>query len=491
MAFFNPTQRVLLVLLAVLGLTSCGGGGDGDRANAIQQAAAAPPAAAQALEDGTGVVGILIKDAPTLDFTRIILNITRVELLGNGDPQVLFEGDKTIDLLQLQNYYDVLALSDQVPVGEYDKIRLRVNSITLYCLDDNDVEVSEEADVPANGKIDLNPRAPFTVAADTALLIEIDMDAKKSIKVHTTGTNRYKFRPVVFVDIEQREAVNGLIRVSGEIRNIDTDAAVLELCNLDIQFTTDLDHCLLVNASVRNASVFDENGDPIPFENLTITQTVTVFGVAVIVTPGGPRDDSDDDTVRMIQVDAVVIQRGDPANMLSLDGEASTPVDGDGMFVFDVAQGQDFPDGALDVLVQPETRILSGEGLAELDDTAIQPGVIAEVSGVIPDETLKSVLILIDPDGEVREQRNGLINLLGDTDFSISLAGEDPPVTLCIEPVADARYFQLIESTDGTEINEVTFDFLELNQEVSVFGTDPGAGGCFDADVTIVIEDDT
>ncbi|MEJ2090454.1 MAG: hypothetical protein P8Y69_18770 [Gammaproteobacteria bacterium] len=66
---------------ALLSLMSCGGGGG----NGVMQQPAPinqPPPA-----DNTGVVGILLKDAPTLDFTRIVMVITSVELLGNGDPK--------------------------------------------------------------------------------------------------------------------------------------------------------------------------------------------------------------------------------------------------------------------------------------------------------------------------------------------------------------------------------------------------------------------
>jgi hypothetical protein len=473
-------------------MASCGGGGGSDSMRSAAQAPAGQAGAGPAAEpvDSTGVVAILIKDAPTLDFTRIVVHITSVELLGNGEPQVVFQGDKIIDLLELQNFYDMLAVSDQIAVGEYDKIRLRVARITLYCLDADGNEVAEDADIPANGKIDLNPRAPFTVSADTAILIEIDMDAKKSIHVHTTGRSRYKFRPVVFVDIQQREAINGLIRVSGMIRDIDPDDEMLELCNLEVQFDTDGRHCVLVHAGVRDARTFDENGDLIPFDQLMIDQVVTVFGIVVIVTERGPSDESasEEDSVRMIQLDAMVIQRGDPEDLLSLDGEILGAPDTFSLFPFDVFAGQDFPDGPQNVLLQPATRIIDADDLSDLPQDAIQSDVIAEVSGILPaaDEALKSILILIDPDGEAREELNGTISTVGDNEFSVSIEGEDPEVIRCVTPVPGARYFVLTNTTEGAEFDEVTFDFLEEDQTVSVFGSDAGSDVCFDADVTVV-----
>jgi hypothetical protein len=486
-------------------MASCGGGGGSDSMRSAAQAPAGQAGAGPAAEpvDSTGVVAILIKDAPTLDFTRIVVHITSVELLGNGEPQVVFQGDKIIDLLELQNFYDMLAVSDQIAVGEYDKIRLRVARITLYCLDADGNEVAEDADIPANGKIDLNPRAPFTVSADTAILIEIDMDAKKSIHVHTTGRSRYKFRPVVFVDIQQREAINGLIRVSGMIRDIDPDDEMLEidpddemleLCNLEVQFDTDGRHCVLVHAGVRDARTFDENGDLIPFDQLMIDQVVTVFGIVVIVTERGPSDESasEEDSVRMIQLDAMVIQRGDPEDLLSLDGEILGAPDTFSLFPFDVFAGQDFPDGPQNVLLQPATRIIDADDLSDLPQDAIQSDVIAEVSGILPaaDEALKSILILIDPDDEMLELCN--LEVQFDTDgrhdneFSVSIEGEDPEVIRCVTPVPGARYFVLTNTTEGAEFDEVTFDFLEEDQTVSVFGSDAGSDVCFDADVTVV-----
>jgi hypothetical protein len=114
--------------------------------------------------------------------------------------------------------------------------------------------------------------------------------------------------------------------------------------------------------------------------------------------------------------------------------------------------------------------------------------VIAEVSGILPaaDEALKSILILIDPDGEAREELNGTISTVGDNEFSVSIEGEDPEVIRCVTPVPGARYFVLTNTTEGAEFDEVTFDFLEEDQTVSVFGSDAGSDVCFDADVTVV-----
>jgi hypothetical protein len=487
---------------ALLSLMSCGGGGG----NGVMQQPAPinqPPPA-----DNTGVVGILLKDAPTLDFTRIVMVITSVELLGNGDPKVVFSGEKEIDLLELQNFYDMLAVSDKVPVGEYDKIRLRVQRITLYSLNGDGDEVSEDADIPANGKVDLNPRSPFTVSADVALLIQIDMDAKKSFHAHETGNSRWKFRPVVFVDIQQREALDGLVRISGTIHDVDYDGGMIELCNVETQFETDEDHCVLVNVG-EGTSIFDENGDPIEFMNLMLEEQITVFGVVFIVTDRHSDDDDDDgdssdggddidgndgdddDTVRMIQIDAIVIQRGDPAALLSLDGQATTEVGDDDQFEFDVAPGQDFPIGPVNVLVQSTTRILNGEDLSELDATAIQPDVVAEVSGVQPtsEDPIKSILIVIDPNAEVREELNGEIAAFTDLGFTLSIADADPAEERCVEPVEGARFFVLEDSDTGTEIDEVPYGFLTVGQQVSVFGSDPGDGACFATDVTVVTED--
>ncbi|MGD8833257.1 MAG: DUF4382 domain-containing protein, partial [Pseudomonadales bacterium] len=370
MTFQLGARTLLLGMLAMFALSGCGGGGGGGSAGPAAQAGNPAPTTSQTPDDQTGVVGILIKDAPTQAFTRIIMHVTGVELLPADDGEghaTVFEGDKELDLLALQNFYDTLAVSENVPVGDYEKIRLFVDSITLYYLNDADEEVSTEAVVPANGKVDLNPRGTFTVSANTAILIEIDLDAKKSFHVIETGNGngnakqKWRFRPVVFVDIQQLKALEGLMRLSGTVGDIDAENNQFDLCEVDTQLHTDTNGCIPINVG-DETSLFGENGEPIAFDDLATGDPVTAYGFAVVVQSahdddsdddgdddsGMSSDDSDadseqdmdDDTVRMVQLDAVVIQKAAAAVIRSLSGTALSAPDESGIFTLDLADDE-------------------------------------------------------------------------------------------------------------------------------------------------------
>jgi hypothetical protein len=496
-----------MAVLLSFGIVACGGGG-GSSSSAV---ATSPPP----VVDSTGVVAIAVKDAPSDDFDKIMLTLTSVQLLGNGAPVTVFEGDKTFDLLDLQSFYDMLAVSDQVPVGSYSKIRLRVTDILLIQDDGNGGETVIEADIPANGKIDLNPRGSFTVSADTAILIEIDLDAKKSIHVVGTGSGSYKFRPVVFVDVQERQLLNGLVRVHGTIGDIAEDNSYLELCDVEIQLTTRSNRCVIVNLIPDETSLFDANGDEIDIEdvrNETPPVEATVYGIAVVSTDpeyddsdsdsdsssdsdsgsdsdsdsnsDSDSDSDDDDTVRMVQVDAIVIQLGPNSAALQLDGTVLTDLNADNEFDFDIAPGQGFTeDSVVTTLVQSATRILSSD-LTELDASAIVQGAEAAVAGVLqlgdPDQ-LKSTLIIIQDDVTAEERLEGPINEILEDTFLLEVEMGD----VCVAPTADAEFYSYsddegVTREDGLEnLREQFGEAGPLN--ATVFGKEGFVNGCFQA----------
>jgi len=366
---FNLKAGWLSAALMLLALGGCGGGGGGS--NGAPLAAAPTPApVAEAPQEQTGVVGILLKDAPTPDFTRILMVVSRVVLIGeeDGHQVILMDEPKEIDLLELQNFYDMLAVSENVPVGDYEKIRLIVDSISVCYLDDTETEVCEDAVVPANGKVDLNPRGSFTVAADTAILIEVDLDARKSFHVVGTGQGKIRFRPVVFVDIQQQMALQGLVRLSGTVGDIDPDTASFDLCEVSTQLDTDSSGCLKINTSEDGTSLFNDEGVPIDFSELATGEPVTVYGIAVVVrdahddnsdsdsdSDSDSEDSSDDDSDSdhgdrdsIVQVEAIVVQKGLPEDILSLSGTALSPIGEDGLFTLELADGEELDQPQID-----------------------------------------------------------------------------------------------------------------------------------------------
>ena len=70
----------------------------------------------------------------------------------------IFSGRETIDLKQLENFSNLFVHADRVPARQYSKIRMRVARIRLVKNAGQPDEDVIDADVPANGKIDLLPR---------------------------------------------------------------------------------------------------------------------------------------------------------------------------------------------------------------------------------------------------------------------------------------------------------------------------------------------
>jgi hypothetical protein len=520
MNFRNPVRLTLAALLSV-GLTACGGGGGGSSTTPV---AASPTPVA----DNTGVVAVAMKDGPTDDFVKLLVRITGVELLGNGAPVSIFDGDKEIDLLELENFYEMLGVSDEVPVGDYDKIRLHVASVDLV-KEESDGTLSDpiSVPVPANGKIDLNPRGSFTVSADTALLIELDMDAKRSIHVVKLGNGdtRYRLRPLVFVSVYERQLLDGLVRVHGTIGDIADDNSSFELCDVDIQFSSGPDNCIVINVVPDETSIFDSEGQAIDLEdvrNETPPVEATVFGHAVVAdiassddgdsdsgsdmdddsdsgssmdddSEGDSDSDSDDDTVRMVQIDAIVVQLGPDSAALQLDGTILSDIDADNLFSFGIDPGQGFTDGSIvNVLVQNETKILS-EDLTVLDPSVLLADTRARVAGVLSvgdSDQLNSTLIIVE-DAEVPTERlNGPVIEIQDTTFTI---GEEMG-NQCVEPTADARFF-FFDSSEGL-VEEAGLADMQTRLDAgplnaTAFGSS-WAEGCFQADlITTYLPEET
>ena len=115
-----------------------------------------------------------------------------------------------IDLLDLTNYNEPIVFGE-VPAGTYTKIRLYIDELQLV---PHDRSANIYPKLPANGKVDLLDQGGFEVLPGRTVLIEIDVDANKSIKITETGSGRkYNFRPVVKVDIMDGGLPDKLARI--------------------------------------------------------------------------------------------------------------------------------------------------------------------------------------------------------------------------------------------------------------------------------------
>jgi hypothetical protein len=382
----NSNIRTVFLLFSVFALTlwlvACGGHGGGSSSDTSGSGSAV---------GGTGSVAVTFTDAPSSDFDEINVTVTRIQLLSDdGGHVTIFEGNKTFNLLQLSEVSQFFAIADGVPPGPWVKVRLTLDDLELVRKNDQgEVIETFHPHLPGNGKLDLNPRTMFFVVPGGTLLIEIDMHAKKSILAVGTGSGKYQFRPVVFVNILEPDALGKIIRLEGTVDGEPGDDE-FKLC-----LNSDPELCVEVHVGPGTA-VFDGNADPIPFANLSVDDNVIVYARSR-PDDGSPADDPDDDAENDFDVDALVVEVDNSGTFVALTGTADdAPVMDMFPFIIDPAQAGIDAGTTVQVQLQAATQIYSKEGDA-LDASAIAADVTGTASGVLSSSTsLKSTILILD-----------------------------------------------------------------------------------------------
>ena len=526
----RPIATLASLLLAAL-LTGCAD--DGGTSGGNGSAAAA-----------SGSLGIFLTDAPSDDFDEINVTIEAVELIGAPGRVVVFRGSETIDLKDLENFSDLFLFADEVPAGRYNKIRLKVSRVELVRGDGGNVE-SIDSKLPANGKIDLLPKHGFVILPGATLMIELDMDARRSIHVVGNGNGGYRFRPVVFVSVLTDVTPSKLARIHGEIDAIDDEARTFELCSTVFMAakpapagvqkrqndgTGDQHRCVTVNVDDAT-SVFDSNGDPAGLGDLMVGEEVTAVGhyVRVILDDermgkrghgGGDSDsgtdddldgdtdgdtdadsdtdsdsDSDGDRDRPdfdIELDAVVIEMGPVGTFQRLAGEILSAPDDAGEFGFGLAPGQGFgDDSSVTALLQENTRVFS-KGGDEVGDEEIVAQTQAEIDGVLAiDEQstkYKTALIVLDIEDEDIDVVRGSVTESDEDTRTLELDVEGGSV--CVVVLADAEIFLVHEDGEGAESEAGVFSDLVVGMPINAYGAEDPDSGCFAASTVIGFVDD-
>ena len=463
----GPFKFIIVALLSLF-LFSCGGGSGSD-------------------SSGTGTVALLVTDGPSEEFKAINLNVTKVELMSDSGRVTLFEGVKEFDLLQLANVTEIFSLTD-VPVGSYDKIRLTLTSIELVLMDDSSVYPK----LPGNGKLDLNPRGSFSVNADTTLMIQLDIDAEKSIHIVKTGNGvKYQFRPVVFVKIVTDAFDTKLMRLTGAVSNLDAAGGTFDLCEISAQQVMLMDNnlpaCVMINTKDAPSSFFDEKGDPTDINGLTDGDIATVVGHFSFNGPvASPL--SIDMNGNMMLV-AEVIWTGEYAQVLGIARSSVVA----NAFDYEIIPNKDYKvDGPVSTILAPGTKIFSRHNGSPLSADDIQPGVPAKADGIFQfsadnfAESLKAALIILNTQVALT-QLSGIIGEIV-PDYS-SMTLQTDLGDRCINMVSTTKVFEItVDADKKVSFKQVPGFALQTGQQASVFGTDDtGDSGCLKAD-TIIFE---
>jgi hypothetical protein len=481
----------MLAAATLAALAACGGGSSGSGMPPVSQ----PPAPA------TGTVGVLLRDGPTDAFCQILATVESIDLLGAGGPTNLFTGPETLDVLALRNYTDVVTVANEVPVGDYAKIRLTLSDLALVeCGPDGMPEPEsgwEHPKLPGNGKLDLNPRGSFTVVGGETLLIQLDMDMQKSMHAHQTGNGKWQFRPVIFVDVIPDGG--RLVRVFGQVR--DVDGMTFELCPLEPASSTDGDsngtggdmsgdddsgRCLDVFAD-GGTGIFNEAGDPAGIDQVTDGGLLTAIGFL------SPHDDDDDGDSRMddLRLDAAVLELGDQGSFQRIRGVVTAAPGNNDIFGFDPAAVPDATD-LIDVLLQAGSRVFAAGSSEELTAAAIQPGTGGEVDGVFMDpatdpvtQPLKASLVVLDADSTpARAIIDATVATIVPDDDTVAetrrIEVDTSAVTgQCVTTDATTRYLAITETATSSETAEADFSMLAVGSNVDVFGGDDAVNsGC-------------
>jgi len=521
----------IFTLIFAFILVSCGGGSDDDSLEPSDVASSKP----------TGTVGILLTDKPAdpKKFSAINASIEKIELLGDDDSEsvILFSGEtKTLDLLKLKHESIPFTFREDVETGTYCKIRLILSDLELVLRDDTPEDMSDNEtyhpDLPGNGKLDLISRDCFKVEEDKVITVQLDMDAGKSIHINKNKKG-YKFRPVVYVDVLNKSFQSKLVRLKGEVTEIDSSESTFTVCGAIPMFNADKDSCASVFVG-ENTAFFDNvdfNGTPRPLEEFLLDsnigqeinlvgyprhQVVTNSTVSVKVPPGhypekglcrlweigvppglqSPPGDCEElkkqvttgyvlvnykgviktKQTKLMMVDALVIELGE---YLKVEGEVTSAVE-ESVFSLDVVPGGSIIfDEDLQIEIQQGDETINGTRIVSKDGRLIDVSLIdspktVSVDGVLDlrdDSTiLRSALVIVDVEISASQQVTGIV-----------LTNEDTGMT--IDPEADI--------VCGTATDNLNVMFGEKLKLLSVVITDEGSeispGGEIATDKTVGI----
>jgi len=458
-------------------LLSCGGGGGGG--GTVNN----PSATLQTNTVQAGSVAVLLTDNPTDEFSEINITVTGVELLSDEAKVMLFSREKTFDLLKLQNESSLFSVSSDVPPAWYNKIRLHVSKMELVRrdMDGNIIEVIEPK-LTGNGKLDLNPRGPFLVEPGGTLILQIDIDAQKSIHITDAGeSSQYVFRPVVFVDIIGGQYTGKLVRVEGLVKELNPENRTFDLCPSDTSFRAEsvpqnkdydgnpeqlTEGCVAVHVS-DTTSLFDAEGDPAPVIDIKNGDFVSAIGHFQAL-----EDDPGEDH-HMLDLDAEVIEIGP---FFSLAGTIHSSPDVTETFEFDISPEQGFLlNGPVKALLQNGTKIFSDSGI-ELSASDIRQGMSAKIDGILvlsdtePDLLKAALIILNTTEAPPLTEIQGTASNVDYENRGFDLITSTQ--TVCVKVPMDTLIF-LIPSDDEIQASSegnVEFEYLKDEDKVKVSG---------------------
>lgn len=175
----KTVSKLTIALLLCGSLAACGGsGGSGD---------------------DTSTVSLRVTDAPIDDAVSVVLQFIEVRLRNTDGAWTSYPVNppRSIDLLSLQGTNTADLLVDEVAdVGEYDEIRLLVDSTPMMNFIDLGNAGKVELKIPSGSSSGLKIKGDFSVLENRSTSLVLDFDLRRSITIAGNSGN-YILKPVI------------------------------------------------------------------------------------------------------------------------------------------------------------------------------------------------------------------------------------------------------------------------------------------------------
>jgi hypothetical protein len=377
--------RPLLALSLVAGLvlvSGCSGSSSSDDPSTTTSVSTSPAHTTAP----TGGLVFTFTDAPTDEFVHVYVTIGGIELLpldfaDNGDDSgVVFVsgGQQTFDLLMLENVAEPFAIVEKVPIGRYARARLILDRVELVRLTADGERESlfpvmlrgSRAEFPLAGGVEIQ-------ASQTAV-IQLDIDAARSIFPNGNGDGTFGFVPLVRAEPVEPESLSRLIYAEGTVRGTDHHASVdrPRLCEVSIVRQAPEEpsdpYCIPFYVS-PSTSVFDEDGFPVPSSSIGPTDHLALHGRF-----------THDEQGRFSLV-ANVVELGGSAAFDTLQGVIAERLDAaTNTILVDLDPGQGIADGsAVPIEIDPATKIYLSDSSLLVSGDPTRVGQRIELDGVV------------------------------------------------------------------------------------------------------------
>jgi hypothetical protein len=391
----------------------------------------------------TGSVGVLFTDSPTDRFCSIMLVMNSVTLLSDEGQVTIFEGSRSVDLLDLRDNSELITVGRRVPAGTYSKIRLGIDDkkVELYECDENGdrIDPPKIADL-RSGKIDLNPRGEFRLRAGSLMLIQLDMDAEKSIHISGPQHNeKCNFRPVVFVDIFTANAPDRLVRLTGEIQDLASEPDRFDLCRshaVSRPLREDSERRMMMTAHDDDGDDDDGDDDRDTCVEIRVVDDTSIFLAKAVPGEFGDLENGRPATVlgrflfdgEELRVMAEVVQQ-DPDTVEKVRGMIASEVV-ESLFDLEVDPDQipDLPENLIAVLLQNGTKIFSRSGkLLDPDDPDDPP---IQVGRHAREEQIDASVVVVDLSEDPLDRVSGVFLSWGEATRVMQL--DSDPEDFCV-----------------------------------------------------------